>query len=388
MRPHSLIGWMAVVWLAAVACAELPDKGRIEARPGEALLVGVVAPLSGPLATDGEAIVNGVRLAVERHGPLRGRPLVVLPTDDGCEAARSATQTERLVMEPRLTGVIGPACSPGCVAGQRVLHRRGLAMITPRCTDISVTRQGYGGVFRTSRTDAVEVVAAAEFARGALGVRRVFLVHDGTVYGRGLRDVFQLVWGKDRLAGSVEALTGTEDYGSVVRAIRNARAGMVYYGGFADDAARFVQQLRAAGVTLPVIAPDTLKDAEGFVNAAGAAAEGVYVTEAEPDRGPAYAAFAAAYRDRFGIEPGPSAAEAYDAATVLLRALERTARTRDDRLIIDRLALLAALPATDLNGASGRIRFRANGDRREGVTVRIYQVTNGRFVERATIRPE
>jgi branched-chain amino acid transport system substrate-binding protein len=263
-----------------------------------------------------------------------------------------------------------------------------VVMVTPRCTDISVTRQGFDGVFRTSRTDAVEVVAAAEFARERLKVDRVFLVHDGTAYGRGLRDVFRLVWGKDNLAGSVEALRGTQDYGSVVRAIRNSTAEMIYYGGFADDAARFVHQLRMAGVTVPVMAPDALMDAAAFVGAAGPAAEGTYVTRAEQEPGPAHAAFAAAYRDRFGVEPAPSAAEGYDAANVLIEAIERTARVSGDRLRIDRRALRSALPHTDMTGASGRIRFRANGDRREGASVRIFRVADGRFVEQALVRPE
>jgi branched-chain amino acid transport system substrate-binding protein len=380
---------LIVVTLTLAACGgRLPDKGRIVAAQGEPLVLGVAASLSGPLKEEGKGIVNAARLAVERHGAVRGHPVEIAVVDDQCDADATESVVGRLVATPRFVGLVGPSCSAGCVAAERVLDEQALVMVTPRCTDISVTRQGFEGVFRTSRTDAVEVVVGADFASNHLGATRVFIVHDGTAYGRGVRDIFRLVFGKDNLAGNEEAVTGSEDYGPVVRAIKKSSARMVYYAGFAEDAARFVRQLREAGVQLPVMAPDAVKNVGSFVAAAGAAGEGVYITEAEADPGPGYGEFAAGYRARFGSDPTPWAAEAYDAAVIVLRAVERTGRLTDGRLSIDRRALREAVPRTDLSGASGRIRYRSNGDRKEGAVVRVYRVTGGRFVEQAAIRPD
>jgi branched-chain amino acid transport system substrate-binding protein len=374
--------------LTASACAELPDKGAVLAAPDQSLVIGVAATLSGPLAAEGEGIVNGVRLAVNRHGPLSGRTVQVVAVDDGCDADQSEAAAQQLLKEPRLLGIVGPSCSPGCVAAGRVLDQPAVPMITPRCTDIAVTRQGYDHVFRTSRTDAAEMVAAATYLDETLQVRRVFLVHDGSIYGRGIRDVFRLVWGKDNLAGNVEALGDTQDYGSVVRAIRASNAGAVYYAGFPEEAARFVQQLREAGVQLPVLGTDTLKIDGTFAAFAGTAAEGVYVTEAESVRGRLYGEFASAYREQFGSEPGPSAAEAYDAAAVLLDAARRTARTHSAAVTFDRRTMKTNVWKADLDGMSGRVRFRDNGDRKDGVLVRVYRIQDGQYVEQALIDPE
>jgi branched-chain amino acid transport system substrate-binding protein len=374
--------------IVLLACAELPDKGHAQARPGEPLVLGVAAALSGPLAAEGEAIVNGARLATERFGAIRGHPVQVEVVDDGCAAAQSEAAAMQLSGDPRLIGIVGPSCSPGCVAAARALDQPSIVLITPRCTDIAVTRQGFGHIFRTSRTDALELVAAAEFLDQRLKVRRVFLVHDGTLYGRNLRDVFKLIWGKDNLAGNVEALTGTEDYGPVVRSIRNSNAGAVYYAGFAEDAVRFIAQLRAVGVQLPVVGPDTLKIDGGIAHAGTPAVEGVYMTEAEPLKGRGSDEFLAAYRARYGNDPGPSAAEAYDAALVLLTAARRVARAAGDTVLLDRRDLLAAVAKTDLDGISGRVRFRENGDRRNSVLVRIYRVEHGRYTEQAVLYPE
>lgn len=378
--------WAILSALLLAACgAGIPDKGRIEAGPGEPLRVGVVTELSGPLAAEGQGIAQGARLAAEQFRSVRGHAVAIELVDGGCDAGEAEAAVTPLLPDPQVVGVVGPVCSPGCLAAAAVLHTPAVAMVTPRCTDIAVTHQGYGNVFRTAWTDAAEAVGAVEFATDHLRVRRVFLISDGTVYGRNMRDVFKLFFGKSKLAGNEQVLTGTEDYGPVVRAIEKSSAGMVYYAGFAEDAARFVAQLRAAGVTLPVMAPDAVKDEQAFIAAAGGAAEGVYVSEAVPERGRTYDAFAAAYRRQFGADPGPYAGEGYDAMMVLLRAVERTARRRGDRLVVDRRALFASLVQTDLRGATGRIRFRLNGDRIEGVAVRVLRVRDGRFVEDAVI---
>jgi branched-chain amino acid transport system substrate-binding protein len=381
--------WAAALLLAAAAMGcggDLPEKGHIEAGASTPLRIGVVTTLTGPLAHEGEGIAAAVRLAVEGAGTIRGHPVAVEVVDGGCDPAAAERAVARFADDPSLIGIIGPLCSPACVAAAVVLGTRATLLISPRCTDVAVTRQGFGGVYRTAWTDAVEAVGAVDFARDELRAERVFLVNDGTLYGRSLRDVFKLFFGTSHLAGNEEALTGSEDYGPVVRAIRKSTADAVYYAGFAEDAARFVRQLRDAGVTLPVIAPEPVRDAERFIAAAGDAAEGVYVTEPLPERPAAYMFFTAAYRARLGGAPPPYAAEAYDAAVVLLRAARLRATGDGRRVTIDRRSLIDAVARTDIQGVTGRIRFYPNGDRIDGTAVRVLRVQDGQFVQHTVIR--
>ena len=380
--------WQLLTLLVGVlvcGCARLPETGAVEVGGDESLYVGVATELTGPLAREGRSIANGAVLAAERFGSAYGHRVEVDVADGGCETQEAEETVSRFLQAPRLVGVIGPVCSAGCVAAVGVLKRPDVPMVTPRCTDIAVTRQGYGGVFRTVWSDGAEAAGASEFAKDHLRIRRAFVVNDGTVYARGMREAFKAFFGKGRLVGNYEALTGSEDYGPVIRSIQKSNAGMVYYAGFADDAARFVSQLRAAGVTLPVFVPDAVKDEQAFVAAAGETAEGVYVTEVVPETGRSYADFARAYYERWGEPPGPYAAEGYDAMMVLLQAVEETARQRRGRLRIDRSDLIGSLARTDIKGVSGRIRYRPGGDRIDGASVRVLQVRGGRFVEQKVI---
>lgn len=379
------LGWTTllalVLALIATACrGRLPDKGQVAVGPGEPLVIGVITALSGPLAAEGEGIAQAARLAAEERATVLGHPVRLAVRDGGCEPAAAEASVGALLEEPGLVGIVGPVCSPACVAVEPLLFQRAVVMVTPRCTDIAVTRQGYEGILRTAYTDALQAVALGKLADNVLHVHRVFLVHDGTIYGRGLRDVVKLVLGEGRLLGNVEVAPGSEDYGPAVRSIAGSGAGLVFYAGYPEDAARFVAQVRAAGLTVPVVLPDAALVPPGFTTAAGAAAEGVYITETVPQPGAGYSAFAERYRNRFGTAPGPFAAEAYDAVHLLLDAVERAAEHHGERLAIDRRRLRDAARHTDRAGASGRVRFLPHGDRVEGAAVRLWQVHDGRPV--------
>jgi branched-chain amino acid transport system substrate-binding protein len=387
----SLIGrigrWVCglVVLALTVSCQSgLPEKGSIDVGPGGPLVVGVAAALSGPLAAEGQGIVNAVTLAVEQQGAVLGRQVTLDIKDDACDSARTEAAIDDLLRHDTLVGVIGPGCSAGCIAAEGPLDRRTVVMISPRCTDIAVTRQGYEGAFRTAWTDAFDAVAAAKFTKKRLGINRVFFVHDGTIYARGIRDVFKLFYGKDNLAGMEEALPGTEDYGPAVRAIRKSTAGMIYYAGFAEDAVRFIAQLRAAGITLPVIMPDAARDAEALYAVAPEPGT-VYVTEVVREYSASYQTFASAYRTRFGVDPGHYAAEAYDATVSLLRAVEKTGDRDGDRLALDRRELRTNVLKTDFKGVLGRVRYRINGDFFEDGTVKILRASGGSYAPEVTL---
>ncbi len=383
--------WAAViavlpVLVALSACGgRLPDRGTVVAGPGEPLVIGVLSTAAGPLASEGEGVAQAVQLAVEQQGGVRGRQVQVAVAGGGCDPAEAEQAAARFVADARVIGLVGPLCSPACVAAEVEIAHRSLVMVSPRCSDIAVTRQGYPNVLRTVYSDSFNAAAAARLANDVLKVKSTFLIHDGTLYGRGMRDVFKFVYGKNKLSGNVEALPGTQDYGAVVRSVKGSSAGLVFYAGFPEDAARFITQLRAGGVSLPVVLTDTALAPPGLAALAGAAAEDVYVLEPAPKYDGRYRQFSTHYEQRFGAPPPPYAAEAYDAASAILRAAGRSARTTGEGMRIDRRALQEAARDARFAGASGPVQFRRNGDRREGVAVRLLQVAGGTLVVRRTI---
>ena len=101
-------------------------------------------------------------------------------------------------------------------------------------------------------------------------------------------------------------------------------------------------------------------------------------TSASPSAaGPASAlpkakAFSEEFKKKFGKNPEPYAAEAYDAATIAIRAIEAAAKggkapSRED--------VATAVRKTKLNGITGDIEFDSKGDRKKALYF-VLQVAN------------
>lgn len=75
-----------------------------------------------------------------------------------------------------------------------------------------------------------------------------------------------------------------------------------------------------------------------------------------PEFMPELAEWSQRYQQAYGVAPGPSSAESYDAVMVAVGAIKRAGGTGHE-------ALRAALSATDYAGLSGTVTFNADGTR-------------------------
>jgi branched-chain amino acid transport system substrate-binding protein len=153
----------------------------------------------------------------------------------------------------------------------------------------------------------------------------------------------------------------------VLQALARTEPQVLYYPVFVGSGAPLTREARGleslAGVAL--LGSDGLFSPD-FLQAAGESARGFLWTS--PDlstMGSGYADLVARYRDRYGEAPiGPYHAHAYDAARLILDAIDRVAiEGPDGRLHIPRGALAEALFATrDYPGVTGRLTCSPTGD--------------------------
>jgi branched-chain amino acid transport system substrate-binding protein len=379
-------GLLVLLFVLLSACGERDtsqDFGTVRVGAGEPLVVGVSVALTGDGTGDARRIEQGVRLAVEQAGAIKGHEIAVVVRDDSCSAEGSIAAAEAFAAMPDLVGVIGPMCSRGCVPASIRYDDTKTLMLTPSCTAAALTGQVLDTVVRLAWNDEQAAIGGAKFASGVLKARRAFAINDSTFYGKQQRDAF-----KEALKQRGGALIADEyvqpedwDFTDLVTQIQAARPDLIYYAGFLPAGRFLIQQIRYAGITTPFMGPDALLDMAGFVEEANTAADGAYVTDARPVEGRRYADFARAYRERWGDDPGPFSAQGYDAAVVLIEAVKSTARSRDGGLSIDKKALRDAVLETDRMGASGKIRFFPNGERapKDAVVAVVRRVAGDRF---------
>ncbi len=342
----------------------------------EAIKVGVAGPMTGDQAKMGADFRNGVTLAVDEwngRGGILGKKIIALIADDQHDPKQAVSVANKLVNDG-VVGIIGHFNSSCSIPASDIYNRAGIPMITPASTNPQLTEKGYRGVFRVCGRDDQQGRVAAEFVVNELKPRRVAVIHDKTTYGQGLADEFRkFIGGKTEVVYYGGIIQGDKDFKTVLTAVREKKAELIYFGGIYPEAGLLVKQARELGVAVPFMSGDGTIDPK-FIEIAGAgAAEGTYLTFSPDPRKMATAkTFIENYEKRFG-EIGPYSIYAYDAANILLTAIKE-AGTIEGKAVADKLHSM------EFSGALGKIKFDEKGD--VAVSPYVVWVTrNGKFIE-------
>ena len=353
-------------WLILVAAlaAMLPAPSTAFAQGKGTIKIATQSPLSGGQAALGEGIKLGAQLAIEKgKGNLEkmGYKVELVPFDDQAKPDVGVANAKNIIADKDIMAVIGHLNSGVAIPSSEVYKEVGLVMISPANTNPVVTDRGYPNVNRVCGRDDVQGVVGSEFAHGTQKVKSAYIIHDKTQYGQSIAEFFKA--DAEKKGVRVVGFEGTEEksnFDPIITPIKAKNPDLIYFGGIYDQAAPFFKQAREKGIKAKFMGPDGM-DSSDLTKIAGKAVVGMNYTSAA---GPASAlprakAFVEDFKKKFGKNPEPYAAEAYDAATIALKAAEDAAKagklTRED--------VAAAARKTKLAGITGDIAFDAKGDR-------------------------
>lgn len=368
-RILSLIGLMLLLPAGPSACSKSSDTIRI----------AVAGPMTGDQSKQGNDLKNGVELAVaewNEKGGLLGKRIELLVGDDQHDPKQAVSIANKFV-NSGVVGVVGHWNSSASIPASEVYHRAGIPMITPASTNPQVTDRGYSNVFRVCGRDDQQGRVAAEFVVREIKARRVAVLHDKTTYGQGLADEFRKSLNELGLDG-VEVvyysgiIQGDKDFRGVLTTVASKKPDVYFFGGIYPEGGLLAKQAKEVGLTAPMVSGDGVIDPV-FVQIAGAAAEGTYLTfSPDTTKKPGAQEALKTYRARYG-EPGPYSFYAYDAAQVLLRAIKNAGTT-------DGFGISQAIRTIPHDGITGRLQFDAKGDLLTTQYV-VWVTRNGTFEE-------
>jgi branched-chain amino acid transport system substrate-binding protein len=392
---HTVVGTAAALGLALVlaACGGSDGGGEAGGSGGTTFVIGIAAPITQGDVDFGLGIERGVKLAVQNANELPevqelGITFTTATGDDQSDPETGTTVANTFAANRDLVGVVGHFNSTVSIAASKVYDEKNIVAISPGSTNPALTQQGFKSIFRTTATDAVQGPVASERAYG-LGFRTAAVVNDSSTYGVGLSDEFIAKF--EELGGEIVLQDQTQqkqsDFTALATRIAAENPDVVYFGGtYAADTGAgslFSKQLKAAGVTAPVMGGDGLY-ADAYIELAGDA-EGDLATSPglPPDLLPQGAQFQADYSAAF---PNDSIAAfdayAYDAAWTLVLA---TIQVAND-LGIDQVtspagrdALVAAVAGIDFDGVTGQVAYDELGDN-TNQAITLYKVVDGAWV--------
>ena len=327
--------------------------GVVEVGPGEAIQIRSVLALEGD-AGSGPTNEKVVRLAVGHYGTIHGFDLDLgTPVDDGCSPEGGEQAGAEIAADAAVIGVIGTTCSAAAVTAVPLITGANKVMISPSNTSPRLTSDLAGnpnsdhhaGYYRTADNDLYQARTMAKFLREEKGVDAVATIHTGDAYTQSLAEAFAASF--EELGGSVTGVgVVARDETDLVPTLTDLAAGSpeaLFFPVSRTVGTAIVQQLPGVSGLDGVLrlSGDGLlsDDFLGVEESEGMFLSGPnlgYGTNANESTGRSSADLLSEYEDAYGAAPEAAFwAHAYDAATLLLEAIEAASRPEGGSLVID-----------------------------------------------------
>ena len=392
------LGRIATVTLALVAVVVVGFTTGADPQPcpkGK-LRIYTSWPMQGAMIPEGTGMKNGVDLAVsEIGGVVAGYCLEVVNLDDASaqtgkwDGAVEAENANKAVGDALAMVYIGTYNSGAAKVSIPINNRAHLAQITPANTYPGLTKKrgaapgepeiyrpmGFVNYFRPVPADDIQGAVGAKWAK-RLGAKKVYILNDQELYGKGIADVFEAT--AKRIGLPVVANEGIDwkqpDQKPVLTKIRASGADLIYMGGVIETGAQvIIRQMKEVGLVAPrvrFVGPDGLLEEEllkGATCDAALAAE-MRVTFAglpfEKMRGVGAKTYET-YKAKSGKEPTSYALYAVEAARVAIDGIRRAAAAieRAKDVAEKREAVRKAIASIkNFDGINGKWSFDENGD--------------------------
>jgi len=328
----------------------------------DSIKIGCSAVLSGHEAVHGRAIVNAVALAIEKANHREKLPcrLELVAENDRDEYEAAIQVADQFIHDESLLGVVGPMNSHAAFAAAPLYNEAGMVHISPAASNPKLTRMGFSTFFRMIAHDDYQGKRAAEFARWFLKCKKVAIIHDGSTFGKPLAQVFKTRASElgANIVSSREIQRGQVDFSTLAREVAASKPEVIFMGVIEEEGLHLAPQLRQAGVRAFFLGTDGLK-ASRYLDTPGAGARGPYYSNASTDIQLQTSAleFRNTYGRRYNTPYSVYSAEAYDAAGILIQAIQDAAQL-DRQSVLDNV-----INMKNHNGATGLVSFDRFGDR-------------------------
>lgn len=394
MRKHRLVitgATLLATTLAMSACGTRTEPAAEGSTSAKVATIGVIAPLSGDLSALGKGIENSVDLAIKQaneNNTVPGWTLKLDAQDDQATPDVGKNAATKLASDESVVGVVGTLNSSVAQSVQPVLSSAGIPMVSPSNTNPTLTKgadpaapaRAYPTYFRTCTTDDVQGPFAANYLYGE-GVTKVATINDKKAYGAGLvaafTEAFKAAGGEIVAAETINP--DDKDFSAVITKVKGASPAAVYYGGEYPQAGPLGQQMKAAGLKVPLMGGDGIFD-PAYIELAGKTSNGDLATSVGAPTATLESAktFVADYAAGGYPDPyGAYGAYAFDAANAIINGLKTS--------LADAADAKSALPGTveaigkvSFDGATGPVSFDEYGDTKTKVLT-VYKVTDGKW---------
>ena len=350
----------------------------------DSVKIGFNVPLTGFAAADGKSALNGAKLAVKQAnqaGGINGKMIELVVYDDQASPKQAVPISNKLIEKDKVVAAISGSYSGATRAAAGVFQSAEIPYISAYAVHPEITKAG-NYVFRTSFMGEVQGRAGAKLIGATLQRKLVVLITLKNDFGKSLAAGFKEAAGQFNLqiVNEYEYSIKDRQFGPIVAKVKADAPEAIYATGYFFTAGPLVSQLRAAGITVPVIGQEGY-DSEQFIKIAGKASEGTIITTSldRDSNSSETRSFISEFEAMAGHKVDMVAASGHTAMKVLVAAMKKAGTTSPS-------AIRNAISQTNLVASTGSISFNDLGEVQKNVQVQV--VRDGDFHYHSEIRDQ
>lgn len=357
--------------------ADTPSNSSEGQPEAEEIKIGTIGPLSGDVATYGISTKNGVEIAVDQfneNGGINGKKVVLISEDTRGDQTEAANAASKLIERDKVAAIVGGVISAETMTAGPIANDAGVVMISSSSTAKGVPEIG-DYIFRNCLSDEVQAIQLAEYAANELGLKKFAIMFTNNDYGLSLKEAFESKAKEIAEVVGVETYNdGEKDFRAQLTKLKGANPDALYIAGYYTEAAKIAQQAKEQGLNVQLLGADGFYSPV-LVELGGETVEGAIFTAGFFTDDPSENAqnFVKAYEEKFNSEPDMFAAQAYDAAMILLTALQNSDG------VSGQAHQQAMLNIKDFPGITGSTSFTDDGDAIKDII--ILKVQDGKFTK-------
>ena len=387
--------FLLIISLLGSAYTLIPSSSK------EPIYIAMAIPKTGSSMSAGQSHIQGVQLYIDQQnkkGGINGRKIILDIFDDQNKAEKAKEAANNIInSEKPYLAIIGHNHTECSIAGGELYKTAQIPVITPSSTDPRVTYNN-DWYFSTIFNNTLQGQFLATYVKKVLDYKKVTVIYEDNNYGQYLATTFKTRAKKIGLNvqyfKGIQAATLDEDIESIIKKLKRIKnKGAIYLPTHAKVGADLVHYIRMAGIKNTIIGPTSF-DTKTFRNKFldfpeekinnGYYTDGIYVAApllfdiADKD----VQEFSKEYTHHYNVDPDWHAAYSYDAAKILLTAIEKVEIPEQINLhaniktyrekIRDSLASFKSIDSA-VDGITGFNYFNEEGVPSKSLTMGIYK---------------
>ena len=357
-----------------------------EASGSDTFKIGATGPITGGAAIYGNAVKNGIQIAVDEineAGGINGYQIDYNFQDDEHDAEKAVNAYNNL-KDWGMQVLIGTTTSAPCIAVVEKTHADNMFQITPSGTAVECVQ--YDNAYRMCFSDPTQGTESAKYIGENGMAQKVAVIYDSSdVYSTGIYEAFAAEAANQPFEiVSVEAFTADAktDFSVQVQKSKDAGADLLFMPFYYTEASLVLAECNKQGYEPTFFGCDGMDGILGVENFDTALAEGLtflapFVAKSEDEQ---VQSFVSKYEAAYSETPNQFAADAYDCVYVVKAAIEAAGATPDMSVSDLCDAMKEAMASVSYSGITGKdITWGEDGEPNKAPLV--VKVVDGEYTE-------